>query len=257
MLRHPAVDLAVDLAGWPVAAGAREHDRVATDPPVPPAVRAGARTTQRRGRMSPAKRAALARLAERWTLPADGPWTGAALDTAFGRAAPRLLDIGAGNGAASRAWALEHPDHDVVAVELHQPGILRLVQDLEASGPASVRAVEVDVLDLLAAAGPGAVGHVRVLFPDPWPKRRHVGRRLVDPPFVRLVTDLLPVGGTLHVATDWADYADQIGAALRTDARLIVDTAGSVRPPRPVTAYEQRGLDAGREINDLVARRVR
>lgn len=229
---------------------------MATDPPVPPVVRAGARTTQRRGRMSPAKRATLARLTDRWTLPPDGPWTGRHLDAAFGRAAPRLLDIGAGNGAASRAWALDHPGHDVVAVELHQPGILRLVQDLEADGPASVRTVEVDVLDLLAGAEPGALTHVRVLFPDPWPKRRHVGRRLVDPPFVRLVTDLLPVGGTLHVATDWADYAAQADASLRTDARLALDaTAG--RPPRPVTAYEQRGLDAGRVITDLVARRVR
>ncbi len=244
--------------------------------------RQGARTTQRRGRMTPARHAALAELGPRWMLgPADAA-SPDGLTTAFGRRAPRLLDIGAGNGEAARAWAASHPDHDVVAVDLHRPGLARLLRDLDDQGPATVRAVEADALALLEAAPPAAFAVIRVLFPDPWPKRRHVGRRLVDPGFVRLATDRLATGGILHLATDWDDYAQQMRASVATEARLtpvvdVVDppsapsraSAGgdavvvdvvcwrTHRPDRPVTAYERRGLDAGRAITDLLARRAR
>ena len=114
--------------------------------------------------------------------------------------------------------------------------------------------MEADALALIDRAPPGTYHHVRALFPDPWPKRRHVGRRMVDPAFVRAVVDLIPVGGTVHLATDWEDYADQMRACLLTDRRL--GPASEVRPPRPVTAYEQRGLDAGRTIVDLLATRI-
>ena len=253
---------------------------MSTDGPDGFGVRQGARTTQRRGRMTAARHATLAELGPAWMLsPADAADPGA-LARAFGRRAPRLLDIGAGNGEAARAWAGDHLDHDVVAVDLHRPGLARLVRDLHDAGPATVRAVEADALALLEATPPGTFAAIRVLFPDPWPKRRHVGRRLVDPAFVRLAADHLPVGGTLHLATDWDDYAQQMRASVATDARLrpqvdVVDpepepersapapgaTAGprwrTDRPARPVTAYEQRGLDAGRPITDLVAVRER
>jgi tRNA (guanine-N7-)-methyltransferase len=108
-----------------------------------------------------------------------------------------------------------------------------------------------------------------VLFPDPWPKKRHVRRRLVDTSSIRRITDLLTVGGTLHLATDWPPYAHQMREVIGAEARLepqvdaVDDGEGadgrplwrSERPPRPVTAYEQRGLDAGRPITDLVVRR--
>ncbi|QXC59568.1 hypothetical protein KSP35_14370 [Aquihabitans sp. G128] len=256
-------------------------------------VRGGARTTQRRGRMSEAKRESLARLAPRWLVDPVEISRPGHLDAAFGRAAPRLLDIGGGTGEATRAWAAENPDHDVVALELHRPGIVRLLRVLDAEGPANVRVAEADATVVLDALEPGAFASIRALFPDPWPKRRHVGRRLVDPGFVATVVGLLPVGGTLHLATDWADYADQMRTSLATDLRLDVEVvlgapAGEVtrvpvaevgslvpapaavpgeapgpppwrspRPPRPVTAYEQRGIDAGREIVDLVAHRAR
>lgn len=247
-------------------------------------VRQGARTTQRRGRMTAARHTTLADLGPRWMLgPADAA-SPAALTRAFGREAGRMLDIGAGNGEAARAWAAAHPDHGVVAVDLHRPGLARLLRDLEEVGPANVRAVEADALAVLEASPPATFAVIRVLFPDPWPKRRHVGRRLVDPGFVRLATERLVAGGTLQLATDWSEYADQMRASLATEARLatqvdVVDpdpepepdplggTAPlqpaiaavprwrSDRPERPVTAYEQRGLDAGRAIVDLVARR--
>lgn len=217
-------------------------------------VRQGARTTQRRGRMTAARHATLAHLGPTWMLEPPDAASPEALSRAFSRTAPRLLDIGAGNGEAARAWAEANPDHDVVAVDLHRPGLARLVRDLEERGPANVRAVEADALALLVAAPPATFTVIRVLFPDPWPKRRHVGRRLVDPTFVRLAADHLPAGGTLHLATDWDDYAQQMRSCLATDARLVPE-ASTDRPERPVTAYERRGLDAGRSITDLVARR--
>jgi tRNA (guanine-N7-)-methyltransferase len=245
-------------------------------------VRQGARTTQRRGRMTAARHTTLADLGPRWMLEPGDAASPEALTRAFGRDAARLLDIGAGNGEAARAWAHAHPDHDVVAVDLHRPGLARLLRDLEDNGPTTLRAVEADALAVLEAAPPETFAVIRVLFPDPWPKRRHVGRRLVDPDFVRLATERLTVGGTLQLATDWSEYAHQMRASLATEARLapVIDLVDpdpdpgplegtalrgpaiaavprwrSERPERPVTAYERRGLDAGRAIVDLVARR--
>ena len=260
------------------------HGRVSAEPniPCPPG---GARTTRRRGRMSAAKHAAIAELGPRWSVTADQAADDDALARAFGRRAPRLLDVGTGTGEATRAWAADHPDHDVIAVELHRPGLARLLGDLEQSGPTNVRVLEADVTVLLDAMAPGVIDAVRALFPDPWPKRRHVARRLVDRALVGRVADLLPVDGWLHLATDWADYADQMREALAAEPRLTPvgpewlppddaaeasygDTARpgrapavprwrSARPPRPETVYERRGRRAGRPITDLVARRTR
>lgn len=206
------------------------------------------------------------------------------LVAAFGRDRPRMLDIGCGNGEAAGAWAVDHPDQDVLAVELHRPGIVQLLRWLDerpATDPVTnLRLVEADATALLAGALPGTFDRVRVLFPDPWPKRRHLERRLVDGPFVAAMADLLPSGGTLHLATDWYDYADQMRQALAAEPRFIPQPevegeapgarddvrarsgAGadprwtSRRPDRPITAYERRGIRAGRSITDLVARRV-
>jgi tRNA (guanine-N7-)-methyltransferase len=242
--------------------------------------------------MSPAKHAAIAELGPSWMLDPATLLDAGARARALRRSAELLLDIGGGTGEATRAWAAANPDCDVVALELHRPGIARLLADLDRAGPPNVRVVEADataVLPLLADAGLEAV---RALFPDPWPKRRHVGRRLVDPTFVRAAVDALAPGGLLHLATDWASYADHMRSALSTDRRLdaevlvetpsgggatvrtvpIADVATVVgpgddpgQPPpwrsprsdRPVTAYEQRGLDAGRTIVDLVLCRAR
>lgn len=245
------------LEGPPTDArsGPGDTGTMTPDPQPPPgAHRLGVRTTRRRGRASAAKTAALADLGPRWAWAPDDP----AVD---GR--PLLVDIGVGTGTASRAWATDRPDAVVVAIELHQPGLARLLTDLEAEGPPNVRVAEDDALDLLASLPDGALAGIRVLFPDPWPKRRHVGRRLVDVPFVHRAADLLEPGGVLHVATDWPDYADQMRAVLACDARLApqrdhVDPDDpaiwrSTRPARPVTVYEQRGIDAGRPIVDLLA----
>ncbi len=243
------------------------------DVPHPDGASSGSRTTRRRGRMSEAKWAVLADDAPRWTIAPAAAGRTAGLVAGFGRDARRLLDVGAGNGAATLAWAAAHPDRDVLAVELHRPGLVQLVRALDAGGPANVRVVEADVTVAFPAVEPGAFHDVRVLFPDPWPKRRHVGRRLVDPTFVAWAADLLLPGGTLHLATDWDDYAEQMRAVFGPEPRfrLRVDAAAtaahppdddglhppvSARPDRPVTAYERRGLRAGRAISDLVFDRV-
>lgn len=225
-------------------------------PPVPAAghpTRLGVRTTKQRGRLTASDHATLARSGPRWAIEADPPWHGADLAAAFGRSAPRLLDIGVGNGAATTAFAVEHPGWDVVAVEVHRPGIARLLAELDAGVAPNVRVVDHDATALVASLEPAAFHAVRVLFPDPWPKRRHLQRRMVDLAFVARVADALPVGGWFHVATDWDDYAAQVAGALGAEARF--GPLERQRPPRPVTTYERRGVAAGRTITDLVARR--
>ncbi|MCB0977564.1 MAG: tRNA (guanosine(46)-N7)-methyltransferase TrmB [Acidimicrobiales bacterium] len=226
--------------------------------------------------MTAARLAVLDDLGDRWMLETER-FTCEAIEASFERTAPLMLDVGVGNGLATRAWAAEHPDRDVVAVELHRPGISRLIKDLDENGPGNVRVVDGDVTTLIDDLGPSTLAEVRILFPDPWPKRRHHKRRLVDPTFVGAVTDRLTVGGHLHLATDWLDYADAMRSALDTEPRLetvvdhddgpAVDAEGRAlemptrwrtnRPSRPVTAYEQRGIDAGRTITDLLTRRTR
>ncbi|MEO6988522.1 MAG: tRNA (guanosine(46)-N7)-methyltransferase TrmB [Aquihabitans sp.] len=265
-----------------------------SDADLPPfGVRRGARTTHRRGRMTAGKWSVIDDLGPDWMLSVDDLGDGRDLSSHFdeapvsnGRAdgesssasaaRRRLLDIGVGNGTATVDWARRHPDDLAVAVELHQPGIVAFLQMLDADGPPNVRIVEADVEQLLERLAPATFTDVRILFPDPWPKKRHTKRRLVDERLIKRVADLLPVGGTLHLATDWVDYADQMRRALATEPRLAhrvdiegepaVDPSGEPvtaprrwrthRPERPVTAYEQRGLAAGRAITDLVAVRT-
>ena len=233
--------------------------------------------------MSDGKRTTLSTLGPTWLLDPSTFLDAGRLEEVFGRCSPRMLDIGVGTGRATVAWAADHPDHDVIAVELHLPGIARLLSDGHAAGLTNVRVIEADVTALVDPAGEAGSGevtfeHVRVLFPDPWPKKRHVDRRLVDVAFVRRVTDLLAVGGTLHLATDWPPYADQMRAVIAAEPRLkpridviddvaVIDDAApdalagaerrwrSHRPDRPITAYEQRGIAAARQITDLIARR--
>lgn len=215
----------------------------------------GVRTTRRRGRTSAAKEAALRDLAPRWGIPGEGAIDADRLAAAFGGTGPLLVDIGVGDGRATRAWGAAHPEARVLALELHRPGLARLLDDLEREGPANVRVLEADALEVCGRLAPASVRALRVLFPDPWPKRRHVGRRIVDRAFTVLAADLLEPGGTLQLATDWADYAEHMRTMVATERRLQ-PVALDARPDRPVTTYERRGLEAGRTIVDLWYRRV-
>lgn len=232
------------------AAPTDQAGRVSDRPdPAPPSI-GGVRTTRRRGRTSAAKEAARRDLLPRWGVGASGPWPGAAR-IAAGHDGPVALDLGVGDGAATRAWAAARPELLVVAIELHHPGLAKLLAELERDGPPNVRVAEADAVAVVVACELGSLAAVRLLFPDPWPKRRHVGRRMVDRAFVVAVADALEEGGELHVATDWDDYAEHARTMVASEDRLVpLPSARAI--PRPTTTYEARGLAAGRQITDLV-----
>lgn len=203
----------------------------------------------RRRRMSPARAAAYERLSRRWSVAETGPVIVPV--EVFGRDGPLVLDIGFGGGEATIELARRRPYENVLAIEVHTPGVGRLLEVLDAEQLTGVRVVQADVLDFLGRVPLGSVDAVRVFFPDPWPKMRQRHRRLIRPDVVAVLTDRLEPGGTLHVATDVPDYADQVLAVCGAEPRL----AGGVvdRPDwRPMTRFEQRAVAAGHPITDLV-----
>lgn len=179
----------------------------------------------------------------------------------FGRTAPLILEIGSGMGEASAALAAAEPDIDHLAAEVFEPGLGQLLMRIADGGLTNIALLRGDAVALLKERVPiGSLAGLRIWFPDPWPKRRHRKRRLVQPDFVALATTRLAPGATLHLATDWTDYAEQMRAVCEA-AEGLVNTARPAqwtpRPPwRPVTKFEDRALREGREIHDLVYRRV-
>jgi len=173
--------------------------------------------------------------------------------TWFGRAAPLILEIGSGMGESTAALAAAEPDVDHLAVEVFEPGIAALL--MRATELTNLVVLRGDAVALLSEKVPEAsLAGIRIFFPDPWPKRRHHKRRLVQPAFVALAATRLRPGGTLHMATDWADYAEQMRAVADAEPRLV---GGEVpRPPwRPVTKFEARARAEGRDVHDFVYRR--
>ena len=191
----------------------------------------------------------LERLRPAYAVAVDLPLDAAAV---YGRTAPLVLEIGSGTGDAAIAMAGADRSRDLLAVEVHTPGIATLLRRVEQDGLRNVRVAEGDGLQVLAQAlGPGSLDEVRVFFPDPWPKAKHAKRRLVTPSFAALVADRLRPGGRLHVATDWASYAEQVLAVV--DASPALELVSRDRGDRPLTRFERRGTAAGRAIVDLVA----
>ncbi|MGW5670472.1 tRNA (guanosine(46)-N7)-methyltransferase TrmB [Micromonospora sp. NPDC003776] len=224
----------------------------------PPAHAARIRTFHpRRGRMSDRQRDALARLRPAYGLEIadlDGPFDPTAL---FDRRAPLVLEIGSGMGDATAAMAVADPDRHYLAVEVHTPGIANLLELVERHGLANVRVAQGDALDLVRAMPAGCLDAVHVFFPDPWPKARHHKRRIIQPAHVALLRSRLAPGGTLHCATDWAEYAESMRETLTADPELV-DVYGGFAPRpahRPVTKFERRALTAGRDVFDLIHRR--
>jgi tRNA (guanine-N7-)-methyltransferase len=171
----------------------------------------------------------------------------------FGRRAPLILEIGSGMGESTAALAAAEPDVDHLAVEVFEPGIAALLmRSAELSNLVVLRG---DAVALLTDKVPEAsLDGIRIFFPDPWPKRRHHKRRLVQPAFVRIAATRLRPGGTLHMATDWADYAEQMRAV--ADAEPLLDGGQTPRPAwRPVTKFEARARSEGRDVADFVYRR--
>jgi tRNA (guanine-N7-)-methyltransferase len=172
----------------------------------------------------------------------------------FGRHAPLVLEIGSGMGEATAAMAATDPAATCSRSRCTRPGSATCCGSSRTAGLTNVRVLEADAREVLAELlGPGSLDEVRVYFPDPWPKVRHVKRRLVTQAFADLVATRLRPGGLLHVATDWASYAAQAEQVLAHHPAYEVVSRG--RGARPVTRFEQRGLDAGRRPYDLRVRR--
>ena len=190
----------------------------------------------------------------------DGP-----LDTAawFGREAPVLLEIGSGMGETTSRLAAAAPELNYLAVEVYQPGLAQLLLRAEALGLTNLRLLRGDAVDLLERhIAPGSLAGLRLFFPDPWPKKRHHKRRLVQPGFVALAASRLAPGAVVHMATDWADYADQMMTVLSAEPLLRnqhADEPGGWAPRpswRPVTKFESRANEEGRISRDLMFVRV-
>ena len=179
------------------------------------------------------------------------------LDVTFGRRAPRFLEIGFGMGDALFAMACVNPGHDYLGVEVYEPGIGSLLRRLAAAGVANVRIIRGDASALLRQSIPDrSLAGAYLFFPDPWPKKRHHKRRIVQPSFVNLVASKLCPGGRFHLATDWEEYAQQMLAVLETEPALV-NTAGAGRfhprpSERPQTKFECRGTKLGHLVRDLV-----
>ena len=210
----------------------------------------------RQGRFSPGQQRAYAELLPRLGV----PYRSEPLDFAaiFGRAAPVVVEIGSGMGETTARIALEHPEIDYLAIEVHAPGIGSLLKQLDASGAANVRVVQHDAVEVLRdMVPPGALAGLHVFFPDPWPKKRHHKRRLIQPAFAALAASRLAPGGYFHVATDWQEYAEHVLAVLRATPGLA-NTAEDFAPrpaTRPETKFERRGLRLGHGVWDIVFRR--
>lgn len=192
-----------------------------------------------------------------WVIPehaVDQP--GFSLDAWFGRSAPLIVEIGSGIGEATAVLAAQRPTFDVLALEVWRPGIAHTLGLLAETEATNVRLLSVDaVWSLENLIAPGTLEELWTFFPDPWPKTRHHKRRIVNPDFARLATSRLKPGGTWRLATDWAEYADQMVEVLDAEPGLV---GGRVErwTDRPVTKFERKGVAVDRDITDLAYRRA-
>jgi tRNA (guanine-N7-)-methyltransferase len=194
-------------------------------------------------------------LAPRFVLPFEPAPLNA--ERIFGRRAPLVVEIGFGMGQATAEIAAQQPDHDFIGIEVHEAGVGALLQRIDERHLANLRIVRHDAVEVLGAMiAPGSLAAVHVFFPDPWPKKRHWKRRLIQPPFVALLASRLAPAGALHCATDWQPYAEQMLDVLSAEP-LLVNTAEGYAPRpayRPQTKFEHRGVALGHGVWDLVFR---
>jgi tRNA (guanine-N7-)-methyltransferase len=176
----------------------------------------------------------------------------------FGRSAPCILEIGFGMGETTAEIAAAHPENDYLALEVHTPGVGSLLKQIAERGLSNVRIVQHDAVEVLEhMVPPETLAGVHIFFPDPWPKKRHHKRRLIQGEFVHLVATRLRPGACVHAATDWQEYAAQILEVLSAESMLENTTADYAPRPeyRPPTKFEQRGLRLGHGVWDIIFRR--
>lgn len=183
------------------------------------------------------------------------------LDALFGRHAPHILEIGFGNGASLAAMAAQHPEQDYLGIEVHRPGVGNLLLQVEKLGLTNIRVSSDDAVEVIAQQIPDAsLDAVYLFFPDPWHKKKHHKRRIVQASFTRLIRQKLKIGGLFHLATDWENYAEHMMEVLSA-SEGFVNMAGqrqfTPRPDfRPLTRFEQRGERLGHDVWDLTFKRA-
>ncbi len=213
----------------------------------------------RAGRATAGQERALAQLWPKYGI----EYSAALLDlhALFGRAAPRMLEIGFGAGEALLEFAAAHPEIDCIGVEVHRPGVGRLLLGAEAANLRNLRVICHDAVEVLQQQlAPGCIDLVHIFFPDPWPKKRHHKRRLIQPPFVELLATAIAAGGTLRLATDWEPYAQHMREVIDASpafANVATDTGFVARSAeRALTRFERRGQRLGHGVRDLEYRRA-
>ena len=213
----------------------------------------------RQGRVTQAQQRHHEQGLPRWGI----PYRQAPLDlaAAFGRGdkpAPVILEIGFGMGETTAGIAAAHPENDYLGIEVHTPGVGGLLKEVAERGLGNVRIIQHDAVEVLRDMIPlASLAGIHIFFPDPWPKKRHHKRRLIQPSLVHLLAERLVPGGILHCATDWQEYAQQMLEVLGTDA-LLENTAEDFAPRpdyRPQTKFESRGLRLGHGVWDVIFRR--
>ena len=211
----------------------------------------------RQGRFSRGQQRAYVELLPRFGV----PYSKAPLDFAavFGRDAPVVAEVGSGMGETTAEIAAANPGIDYLAIEVHSPGIGSLLKLIEEKAIGNIRIVQHDAAEVFRdMIPPGSLDGVHIFFPDPWPKKRHHKRRLLQPEFAALAASHLRPGGYLHFATDWQDYAEQALAVLE-GVPLLRNTAEGFAPrpaSRPETKFERRGRRLGHDVWDLLFRRA-
>lgn len=182
-----------------------------------------------------------------------------ALDSVFGRHAPKILEIGFGMGTATAEIASIQPEHDFLGIEVHGPGVgnlLKLIDEAKLTNLKVMRHDAVEVVEQMLA--PESLDGIHIFFPDPWHKKRHNKRRLIQLPFIEKLVPRLKIGGYIHLATDWAEYAEQMLDVLNQHPGLANTAEGYAEKPayRPLTKFEARGLKLGHGVWDIVFKRV-
>jgi len=210
----------------------------------------------RAGRIGPGQQRALDELGPRFVL----PYRAEPLDFAatFGRDAPTVLEVGFGMGDATAQIAAALPGTNFIGIEVHAPGVGALLKRIGEQGLSNLRLIQHDAVEVLRhMIAPASLAGVHIFFPDPWHKKRHHKRRLIQPGWVRQLGTRLAPGGCLHCATDWQPYAEQMLQVLSAEPMLVNTAAGYAARPawRPQTKFETRGLKLGHGVWDLLFRR--
>jgi tRNA (guanine-N7-)-methyltransferase len=236
-----------------------EASRAPEDPqPQSPGVRPVRSFVRRCGRITRAQQQALDADWSRFGIDFEDRL--ADFDAIFGRTAPRVVEIGFGNGEQLLASALADPERDHLGIEVHRPGVGHLLLEAARANVSNLRVIAHDAVEVLGAMVPdGSIDEIRILFPDPWPKARHHKRRLLQAPFLDRLLPKLSAGGVLHLATDWAPYAEQMLAVV-DGAGSLENKAGvgqySARPDwRILSRFERRGVGLGHQVFDIAARK--